>query len=278
MIKQSLLVAIFLLRLVTILPYEIVNVLAGLSRGRFVPFIWATFFGVMPGTLITIYFYENGYIITHFNTNNIKIKIDSTLNGYFEYLTHTIKQIKKIINIKHLKLPNLSILLNESSKMINYSNLLQGKIVVNGKIDIMSYQTDIENKVNNGKLNNKLFIERIRKHITSFHQFRIHKQILDNLVTIYYKQVNNFYSELSIIKFINSKTDNKKLTDKELENLFTYCEKLFFTDNKKIKKLYNERESYNVNKNYTLLNNIEIKIKFENDGSIEFYFDNIDIY
>jgi len=117
-------------------------------------------------TLIIIYFYENGYMITHFNTNNIKIKIDNTLNGYFDYLTHTIKQIKKIINIKHLKLPNLSILLNESSKMINYSNLVKANISVNGKIDILKYQTDIENKKNNNTLNNKLFIERVRKHIT----------------------------------------------------------------------------------------------------------------
>ena len=32
-------------------------------------------------------------------------------------------------------------------------------------------------------------------------------QILDNLITIYYKQVNNFYSDLSIIKFLNYKLE-----------------------------------------------------------------------
>ena len=228
--------------------------------------------------IITINFYNNGYIISHFDTNEIKLNIDSKLNGYFEYLKNTIKEIKKIINIKYLKLPNLSILLNETSKMINYSTLMNGTIIVNGRFDILKYQTDVETKKNNGKLNNKLFIERLRKHMTSFHQFISRNQPLDNVITIYYKQVNHFYSDLSIIKYLNYKLEHKSMSEKELEHLFVSCEKIFFIDTKKIKKLYNQKENYILNKNDKLLNSIEIKLKFDNDGNVEFHFDNIDKY
>ena len=68
------------------------------------------------------------------------------------------------------------------------------------------------------------------------------------------------------------------MTEKELEHLFVSCEKIFFIDNKKIKKLYNQKGQYILNKNDKLLNSIEIKLKFDNDGNIEFHFDNIDKY
>lgn len=47
---------IFFLRLITPIPYELINIVAGLSRVKFWHFISATFLGIIPGTLLTIYF------------------------------------------------------------------------------------------------------------------------------------------------------------------------------------------------------------------------------
>ena len=164
--------------------------------------------------------------------------------------------------------------------MINYSNLLKGNIIVNCKIDVLKLQTNSENKKYNNKLNNKLFIERIRKKLSAFHQFRRTPQLLDNIITVYYTQVNNFYNDLSIIKFLTHQLQKKKLNEKEIEQLLLSCEHLFFIDTKKINKLYTNRDQYNINldKDNTLFNFIEIKFKFDNEGNIEFKFDNIDKY
>ena len=54
-LKKSGFLITFYLRLLSLIPYELVNILGGLSRIEFKPFFWGTFLGIMPGTLITIY-------------------------------------------------------------------------------------------------------------------------------------------------------------------------------------------------------------------------------
>ena len=48
--------AIILFRLITLIPFEIVNIFAGLSRVKFKDFFWGSFFGLVPGILISVYF------------------------------------------------------------------------------------------------------------------------------------------------------------------------------------------------------------------------------
>lgn len=50
---------IILLRLISLVPYEIINIGAGLSRIKFLPFILATLAGIIPGIIITIYFIKS---------------------------------------------------------------------------------------------------------------------------------------------------------------------------------------------------------------------------
>jgi uncharacterized membrane protein YdjX (TVP38/TMEM64 family) len=54
---------IFFLRLIMLIPYELINIAAGLSRIDFGQYILATFLGIMPGTMLTIYFVRS--------TNNV---------------------------------------------------------------------------------------------------------------------------------------------------------------------------------------------------------------
>jgi len=46
-------------RLIALIPYELINISAGLSRIKFLPFILATFIGVIPGAILTIYLIKN---------------------------------------------------------------------------------------------------------------------------------------------------------------------------------------------------------------------------
>jgi len=50
---------ILFLRLITIIPYEAVNIAAGLSQIRFWTYMLGTFIGILPGTLIAIFFFRS---------------------------------------------------------------------------------------------------------------------------------------------------------------------------------------------------------------------------
>ncbi|MEK6885363.1 MAG: TVP38/TMEM64 family protein [Nanoarchaeota archaeon] len=50
---------IFYLRLISLVPYELINIFAGLSRVKFSTFIFATLLGIIPGTMITIYLVDS---------------------------------------------------------------------------------------------------------------------------------------------------------------------------------------------------------------------------
>ena len=50
---------VLMLRLISLIPFELINIFAGLSRTKFWDFILGTFIGIVPGTIITIYFVKS---------------------------------------------------------------------------------------------------------------------------------------------------------------------------------------------------------------------------
>ena len=100
------------------------------KHSNYIEFIWRIPYinGTNQSTdkqfiIITILFYENGYIVADFNTLDSKITLNKDLTHYFKYLKKTIKNIKKIIKIKFLKNPSLLNLLTENSKLITYCKI-----------------------------------------------------------------------------------------------------------------------------------------------------------
>jgi len=58
-LKKKGFTTILFLRLVSLIPYELINVTAGFSRIRVLPYFFGTLLGIIPGTLITIYFIKS---------------------------------------------------------------------------------------------------------------------------------------------------------------------------------------------------------------------------
>ena len=83
---------ILFLRLIALIPYELVNIAAGLSKIRFLPFILATFVGVIPGAILTIYLIKNTQDI--FSSQFLLASILMTL---FFVLPLLSKKLRKIV-------------------------------------------------------------------------------------------------------------------------------------------------------------------------------------
>ncbi len=84
--------SIFFLRLITLTPYELVNVAAGLSRIPPSQFFLATLLGIIPGTLITLYFVKS--------TNDIgspQFYIAMIMLTAFAIIPLMLKKVRKII-------------------------------------------------------------------------------------------------------------------------------------------------------------------------------------
>jgi hypothetical protein len=193
---------------------------------------------ISKSEILTVNFYDNGYSTIYFDDDK-NIPIDEKLFNYLELVPNTIKQFKKIINAKQLKLPNISSIFNENAERMNYSKLLNGNIILNAKIDITKMQTTEENKVANGKLDIQLFISRIRKYFRQLHHFALPKNLLSaNSIKLFYKQVNQFYSEKSIANFINASVDEDKQERKLTDKIINQASFLFYSTEKEIKKIY----------------------------------------
>jgi len=234
---------------------------------------------ISKSEILTVNFYDNGYSTIYFDDDK-NIAIDEKLLTYLELVPNTIKQFKKIINAKQLKLPNISNVFNENAERINYTKLLNSNIILNTNIDITKIQTLEETKLANGKLNVQLLISRIRKYLRQFHHFALPKNLLaTNSIKLFYKQVNQFYSERSIANFINASINednpNKKITDK----IINQASFLFYSTEKEIKTIYENLENYNIKPGEKkLLYGIEIEIKITNEGLIDILIENIDRY
>jgi uncharacterized membrane protein YdjX (TVP38/TMEM64 family) len=90
---------IFLIRLITFIPFEIVNIAAGLSRVRFVPYILGTILGITPGTIICIYFVRS--TDDFFSWNFV---ISSILMALFSVVPLLFRKVREVVfNIHHAK-------------------------------------------------------------------------------------------------------------------------------------------------------------------------------
>ncbi len=83
---------VFFLRLIAFIPYEIVNIVAGLSRIHIVPYMLGTLVGIMPGVLITIYFVRSTN-----NAGSAQFIIATVLLSLFSLIPLLSKRVRKII-------------------------------------------------------------------------------------------------------------------------------------------------------------------------------------
>jgi len=83
---------ILFLRLIALIPYELINIAAGLSQIRFLPFISATFIGVIPGAILTIYLIKNTQ-----NVFSLQFLFASILMTLFFVLPLLSRKLRKIV-------------------------------------------------------------------------------------------------------------------------------------------------------------------------------------
>jgi len=97
--ERGFLVVLFL-RFIMLIPYEIINIGAGLSRVRFVPYLVGTLLGVIPGAILSIYFVKN---VGDFSSWNFIVS--SILLVSFSLIPLLIKRVRKIVfNIHSAKM------------------------------------------------------------------------------------------------------------------------------------------------------------------------------
>ena len=230
--------------------------------------------------ILTINFYENGYSRIFFDDNN-NFKIGPKLLQYLNLSINTIKGIKKIINASNILIPNLNNIFNENTNILRNSNLINGNIIINAKLDITKLQTADEIKKNAKKLDVKLFLARLKKYCNTIHQFKVNnKKIITDSMKIFYTNVDNFYSDESLKHFIKASIlEAKKIDDKSLENLVNICSEIFLLDKDYIRKIYKSIEgSASDSVTEKLLYGIEIEIKVDHYGNIDISIENIDKY
>ena len=121
-----------------------------------------------------------------------------------------------------MHLPNVTNIFSENTNRKNYSTLLNGKIIIDAKLDITKLLSKSELAKKTEKLDIEIIIKKFRKHITTFHQLMSIKQHSSNSISIIYKQVNMFYSHKNIAQFIKSYINKYEddINKKELSILF----------------------------------------------------------
>jgi hypothetical protein len=132
---------------------------------------------ISKSEILTVNFYDNGYSTAYFDDDK-NIPINKNLFTNLELVSNTIKQFKKIINAKQLKLPNISNVFNENAEKMNYSKLLNSNIILITQVDIKKIQSADETLKANGKLDVSLLISRIRKYFRLLHHFALPKNVV----------------------------------------------------------------------------------------------------
>ena len=254
--------------------------------------------------ILTVNFYENGYSTIYFDNDN-NINLDKKLFTYLQLVSVTIKTFKKIINARNLKLPNISNIFNENAETINYSKLLSGNIIINTHLDTEKLQTkeeakyELERKLKDDKgkddkgkddkgkdgssiasIDVRLLISRIRKYMNMFHHFIVLKTITTNTIKFFYKQVNNFYSDISIATFLKNsfKSDEERQDKNIIAEVIKKASYIFYTTETAIKKILENLDNFTIKSNEQLLYGIEIEMKITTDGKLDIYIQNIDKY
>jgi len=182
---------------------------------------------IRKNIILTIDFHKNGYMIIYFDDDK-KISISKDLVKDLNLVNITIKKIKKIINARKLELSNIPSIFNETRKKINNTTLLDSNIIINGKLDIKQL-----NSSNKSQIDTLSLLDKIKMKLSRYHQFIVKKVQSSNSLTLFYKQVNNFYSVESILHYMSSivkKKENVKMTKKDVDELINVCKKVFIID------------------------------------------------
>jgi uncharacterized membrane protein YdjX (TVP38/TMEM64 family) len=85
-------ITVLLLRLICFIPYELTNIIAGLSRVSFRSYLLGTIIGIIPGTILTIYF-----IKTTNNLHSFQFILAITLFTVFAMLPLFSKKVRKFL-------------------------------------------------------------------------------------------------------------------------------------------------------------------------------------
>lgn len=91
-LKKSGFLTILIFRLISIIPYELINIAGGLSRVKTHSFILATILGIIPGTIIAVYFAK-----TTANIDSIEFMVATIINILFAVLPLLSKRVRNII-------------------------------------------------------------------------------------------------------------------------------------------------------------------------------------
>ncbi len=83
---------IFFLRLIMLVPYELINIAAGLSRISFSKFMLGTLVGIVPGTLLTIYFVRSTA-----NVGSVQFILASIIITIFAVLPLLSKHVRNVV-------------------------------------------------------------------------------------------------------------------------------------------------------------------------------------
>ena len=90
--KRGFLTILFL-RFISLIPYELINITGGLSKVKFSHFIAGTFLGIIPGTLITIWFVRSIKDI-----HSLQFILASALYALFSLLPIISKRVRRIVS------------------------------------------------------------------------------------------------------------------------------------------------------------------------------------
>ncbi len=83
---------IFYLRLISLIPYELINILAGLSRIAFAPYFFGTLLGIIPGIVLMILVVKNTNDVT-----SIQFFLSAIMLTLFSLIPLLSKKLRKII-------------------------------------------------------------------------------------------------------------------------------------------------------------------------------------
>ena len=91
-LRKNGLITVFFLRLVSLIPYELINVFAGFSEVSSPAFLCGTLLGIIPGTFLTVYLVQSTNDIS-----SLHFILASLLMTLFSILPLLSKKVRKVI-------------------------------------------------------------------------------------------------------------------------------------------------------------------------------------
>ena len=91
-LKKRGFITVFILRVIYFVPYELINIASGFSRVSVFQYALGTFFGIMPGTLLTLYFIKSTN-----NLHSFQFAVITAIFTAFCLLPLLSKRVRRII-------------------------------------------------------------------------------------------------------------------------------------------------------------------------------------